>query len=46
MGEHSRMLPGFLPPACSQRDACETREIHSVQTQVCGARQADKVREA
>ncbi len=23
MGEHSGMLPGFLPPACNQRDACE-----------------------
>ena len=22
MGEHSGMLPGFLPPACNQRDAC------------------------
>ena len=23
MGEHSGMHPGFLPPACNQRDACE-----------------------
>lgn len=44
-GKYPVMLPGFVPPACSQRIFMGTREIRRVQAELaCKVRQADKAR--